>query len=102
MDFLKKVYKKSDFIVSRRIADERILVPISKDAGDLDNIYTLNETAAIIWELIDGKTKVKELKERIVEGFEVTDEEAEEDITAYIQQMENIRAIVEEEAYGVP
>ena len=55
MDFLNTVYKKSDSIVSRRIADEFILVSIRQNVGDLESIYTLNETAARIWELIDGK-----------------------------------------------
>ena len=35
MDFLEKVYKKSDSIVSRKIADEFILVPIRQNVGDL-------------------------------------------------------------------
>ena len=95
MDFLEKVYKKSDSIVSRKIADEFILVPIRQNVGDLESIYTLNETAARIWELIDGKTKVREIKERIVEEFEVTPEEAEKDLIEHLQQLEEIGAVVE-------
>jgi len=67
MDFLDKVYSKSDSIVSRKIAEEFILVPIRQNVGDLESIYTLNETAARIWELVDGKMKVEEIKEKIVE-----------------------------------
>ena len=96
MDFLDKVYSKSDSIVSRKIADEFILVPIRQNVGDLESIYTLNETAARIWELIDGKLKVEEIKEKIVEEFEVTPEEAEKDIMEHLQQLEGIKAITEE------
>ena len=95
MDFIDKVYKKSDSIVSRKIADEFILVPIRQNVGDLESIYTLNETAARIWELIDGKIKVKGIKEKIIEEFEVTSEEAEKDIIEHLQQLEEIKAIVE-------
>lgn len=95
MDFLEKVYQKSDSIVSRKIADEFILVPIRQNVGDLESIYTLNETAARIWELIDGKIEVREIKERIVEGFEVTPEEAEKDLIEHLQQLEEIEAIIE-------
>ena len=95
MDFLQKVYKKSDSVVSRKIADEFILVPIRQNVGDLENIYTLNETAAHIWELIDGKIKVREIKERIVEDFEVIPEEAEKDLVEHLQQLEGIKAIIE-------
>ncbi len=96
MDFLEKVHDKSDSIVSRRIADEFILVPIRQNVGDLESIYTLNETAARIWELIDGKIKVGEIKEKMVEEFEVTPEEAEKDLMEHLQQLEEIKAIIEE------
>jgi hypothetical protein len=95
MDFLEKVYKKSDSIVSRKIGDEFILVPIKQDVGDLESIYTLNETAARIWELIDGKIKVRDIKERIVQEFEITPTEAERDLIQHLQQLEGIKAIIE-------
>ncbi|MFB0521670.1 MAG: PqqD family protein [Desulfatiglandales bacterium] len=95
MDFLERVYKKTDSIVSRKIADELILVPIRQNVGDLESIYTLNETAARIWELIDGKISVREIRERIVEEFEVTSEEAEKDLVEHLQQLQGIKAIIE-------
>jgi hypothetical protein len=94
MNFLDKVYSKSNSIVFRKIADEFILVPIRQNVGDLESIYTLNETGARIWELIDGKNKVNEIKEKIVEEFEVTPEEVERDIMEHLQQLEGIKAIV--------
>lgn len=93
MDFLDKVYKKSDSVVSRKIADEFILVPISQNVADLQNIYSLNEVATRIWELIDGKMKVREIKDKIIEEFEVTPEEAEKDITNFLRQLETVGAL---------
>ena len=94
--FLEKVYKKSDSVVSRKIGDEFVLVPIRQDVGDLESIYTLNETAALIWELINGKLKVSEIKESLLEAFEVEPEEAEKDLIEHLQQLEGIQAIIEE------
>ncbi len=93
MSFLDKVYKKSDSIVFRKIADEFILVPIRQNVGDLESISTLNEVAARIWELIDGKKKVKEIKDKIVEEFEVTPQQAEKDLIEYLKQLKKISAI---------
>ena len=95
MNYLDKVYTKSDSIVFRKIADEFILVPIRQNVGDLESIYTLNETGARIWELIDGKIKVEEIKDKIVEEFEVTPEEVEKDIVEHLMQLEKIKAVVE-------
>ena len=63
--------------------------------GDLESIYTLNETGARIWELLDGKTKVSEIKERLVEEFEVLPEEAEKDLLEHLRQLDAIEAIIE-------
>jgi len=93
MSFLDKVYKKSDSTVSRKIADEFILVPIRQNVGDLESIHTLNEVAARIWELIDGKMKVREIKDVILDEYEVSPEKLETDIIKYIKELENIGAI---------
>ena len=93
MSVLDKVYKKSDSIVSRKIADEFILVPIRQNVGDLESISTLNEVAARIWELIDGKKKVREIKDVILDEYEVTPKKLETDITKYTKELEKIGAI---------
>ena len=95
MDFEERIYRKSDSFVFRKIADECILVPIRQNTGDLESIYTLNEVAARIWELIDAKNRVKEIKEKIVEEFDVAPEEAERDIMKHIMQLEEIKAVTE-------
>jgi hypothetical protein len=95
MGILDKVYKKSDSIVFRKIGGECILVPIQQGVGDLDSIYTLNETAARIWELLDGKTKVLEIREKLTEEFDATPQEAEEDLVRHLEELASIEAIVE-------
>ncbi len=93
VDILAKVYFKSDSIVFRKIGDEFILVPIRHNVGDLDSIYTLNETAARIWELIDGKRNLHEIKNMMIEEFDVTPAEAENDLIEHLQQLEGIKAV---------
>ena len=92
---MEKHFEKDPNVVSREIAGECILVPIRQNVGDLESIYTLNEVGARIWELIDGKMKVREIKNIIVEEFEVTPEEAEKDLIELLQKLENIAGIKE-------
>lgn len=93
MSYLQRRYQKSPDIVFRKIADEYILVPIRQNVGDLESIYTLNAVAARIWELIDGERKVSDVRDKIIEEFEVTGEEAEGDILQFIGQLEKIKGI---------
>ena len=82
-------------IVARRIGDEFILVPIRQQAGEVDSIYTLNEVGARVWELLDGQTSLGAIRDAIVEEFEVSPEEAEVDLLAFVGQLQSVGAVVE-------
>jgi hypothetical protein len=86
-------YRHASSIVAREIAGEVILVPIRQNVGDLESIYTLNETAASVWELLDGRRSVGDVCEAIVVEFEVEASEAERDVEELLAQLEEISAI---------
>ncbi len=81
-------FSKKDDFVTREIAGETIIVPIRKQAGDLESIYTLNEIGTTIWGLIDGKTKVGRIIEAIHQNFAVSPEEAAKDVAEFLQSLE--------------
>lgn len=70
-----------------------ILVPIRRNVGDLESIYTLNPVAARIWELIDGKRKIKNIKSVVLQEYVVDEEEAEKDLLEFLSQLEEIKAV---------
>jgi len=88
-------------VVFRKIGDECILVPIRQGVGDLDSIYTLNETAARIWEMVDGSRSVREIREALLEEFEISHDEAEKDLIEHLQQLESIKLVIEENRHGL-
>lgn len=90
---LDKVYKKNSDVVFRKIADEFILVPIRQKVVDLKSIYTLNDIAAFIWELIDGKNNICEIKEKIIDEFDVESLQVESDIKEIFSQLEDLGLI---------
>ena len=90
---LDQVYKKDPSMVSREITGEAILVPIRQNVGDLESIYTLNETAARAWELIDGQNTLSDIRDVILVEFEVDEVEAEEDLLELMSDLESIDAI---------
>jgi len=87
------IFKKSENVVFRKIEDEYILVPISRQAGDVDSIFTLNEIGGRIWELIDGEISFGEIRDTIVEEFEVSSEVAGADVAGFLKQLEDIGAV---------
>jgi len=94
-EFVNKRFVKSDSIVSRSIAGEVILVPIRKTAAEVNGVYTLNEVAARIWELIDGERTVEQIQSCILEEFEVTPKDAERDLAEFLMQLLKVEAVKE-------
>lgn len=94
-DYISKRFTKNPSIVSRKIADEFILVPVRQKAEELENIYIMNEVAGRIWELIDGKRLVTEIRDIIVEDFEVDRETAEADLEDFLRQVAEVGAVRE-------
>lgn len=90
---LGDIYKRSRDVVYRQIDGESILVPIRNNVGDLDSIYNLNEVGAFVWNELDGEKRLNEIKDRILQEFDVSAEQAEEDLLGFIAQLRDIRVI---------
>ncbi|MEK6373637.1 MAG: PqqD family protein [Acidobacteriota bacterium] len=73
------VYRHAGEVVMRRVGREALLVPVRNRAGDLDSIFTLNETAILVWEALDGKTPLEAVVERICRDYDVDPDRAAAD-----------------------
>ncbi|MBI5243715.1 MAG: nucleotidyltransferase family protein [Elusimicrobia bacterium] len=93
MDATDRRCRKSPDFVGRRIADEFILVPIRRKVGDLQSIYTLNETGGRVWELIDGKRTVGEIRAALLDEFDAQPAQVEEDLADILGRFEAIGAL---------
>jgi hypothetical protein len=82
-----RAYAKKGEFVTRAVAGETIVVPITAGVGDLDSIYTLNEVGAAIWELIDGTTTVEEIVSAVTRGFEVTADQARAHVLEFVTSL---------------
>jgi hypothetical protein len=92
---LDSVYARNDRVVSRKIVDELILVPIRQSVAEMETLYTLNEVGARVYELIDGQRPVRAIVEAIVAEFDVGFETAESDVREFISQLLQIEGIRE-------
>ncbi|MBN2549125.1 MAG: PqqD family protein [Anaerolineales bacterium] len=92
---LEQRYQKSPSIVSRKVAGEMILVPIRSNVGDLESIYTLNDTGASAWELFDGQRSLGQVCEAIAAEYEVELEQAQRDLLELAEQLVSVQALEE-------
>jgi len=76
--------------VTRQIAGQTIIVPVRDRSADLDAIYTLNEVGSRIWELLEGPTSTQSLAGRISEEFDVSPEQAAQDVAEFLGELQAI------------
>ncbi len=89
MTDLKSVPHHSPNIVTRKTGTEYVLVPIANNIADMNSVYTLNETGAFIWELIDGKRSVEEIIGFLTREYEIDEESASKDVLSFMEDMSN-------------
>ncbi|HOS71164.1 MAG TPA: PqqD family protein [Bacteroidales bacterium] len=84
---LKSVPRRSESIVTRKTGNEYVLVPVTDNIADMNSVYTLNDSGAFIWELIDGKRDIEEMIEALVSRYDTDRETASEDLLSFIGKM---------------
>jgi hypothetical protein len=87
MTVLKSILSHSPSVVTRKTGNEYILVPVTNHIADMDSVYTLNETGAFIWDLIDGEKTVKEIITILTKEYNVNKEAATADVLDFINNM---------------
>lgn len=87
------VLKKNPNMVMRVIDDETILLPIYKTSEEINCIYTLNKVASRVWEMLDGKKTVGEIKKQVLKEFDTNHKEVEKELGKLLKDLGEIKAI---------
>jgi hypothetical protein len=81
---------RSKNFVQRQLGEETVLVPISQTGVDVQNIYTLNETAAMVWKLLENKCTeedvVAAIEQEYTADIDVIRKDVQDLIAEFIQE----------------
>jgi len=86
---LESVYSHSPNIVTRKTGNEYILVPVANNIADMNSVYTLNESGAFIWELIDGNRNTGEIISALTREYDIDNASAAKDVFLFLENMSN-------------
>jgi hypothetical protein len=87
------VYRPASDVVTRRVGDESVIVPVRSHVADLDAVITLNPVGARIWELLDGRRNLEAIAGTICEEYEVELETARADVDEFIRGLEETKLV---------
>ena len=70
----------------RQLGKEYILVAEGLEVMDANQMISMNETSAFLWEAVEGKTfDTEALAKLLVDEYDISMEVAEKDVTALLQ-----------------
>jgi len=84
---LDMVFNKTEGIVTRDIAGETLLVPIHDQLADMQRIYSLGSVSEYIWHELDGEKKLYDIRNGVLENFDIKKETADLDLMEFIAEL---------------
>jgi hypothetical protein len=88
-------FMRGDRHVYRNIAGEHLLIALHGDSPE--PLFALTPTAAFLWNRLAEWCTRSELAEALSEQFEVTAEQAGDDVADFLTQLDSVRAVVSRE-----
>jgi hypothetical protein len=92
-----RIAKRNDdgkSFVTRRIAGETLILPVTGHVANLDSIYVMNDVGSRIWELLAAPTPVERIADTLSQEFEVTAERAIDDVAEFLGMLQE-RGLIE-------
>jgi hypothetical protein len=93
---LTSVLRQAENIVTRTVMGETLLVPISGDLASMDELYTLNDAGAYIWQALNGESSLAEIHEQMKKEYDAPSEIIESDLLEIVRDFADAGLIVAE------
>lgn len=86
----------SDRFVLRTIADEHLLIPVGEAAITVKGLIALSESGVLLYEKLKSECSKDDLVAVLRGEYEVSQEEADRDTEAFLDQMRQLNMLIEE------
>ncbi len=79
---------KENFML-RKVADTYVVVPVGAAASEFRGMVNLNEAGAFLWKALEVETNEDEVVKKFLEQYDVDEETAGRDVSAFINEIKN-------------
>jgi hypothetical protein len=90
---MKTALKKNKNFIKRVIDKEVLLMPLMQSSKD-EFLYSLNESAATVWDLLDETNKIEEIASRLKKRYSTPESELNKKLSSIIKEFKEIKAII--------
>ncbi|MFC2087683.1 PqqD family protein [Bacteroidota bacterium] len=83
------VVRKKDNFVEQTVDEELIIVPLHKNAADMNSIFSINATGSFIWKRINGINSIENIAKLLTSEYDVDYSKALNDIKGLLLELDN-------------
>lgn len=87
---IESLFQLKSKFVTREVGNELIVVPLSANVAQMNELFTLNETAKVIWENLNEGIDMPTLIQTITDTFDIDKYTAEKDIESFLRRLESL------------
>ena len=87
---IESLFQLKSKFVTREVGNELIVVPLSANVAQMNELFTLNETAKVIWENLNEGIDMPTLIQTITDTFDIDKYTAEKDIELFLRRLESM------------
>lgn len=80
-------YRQSDDIVTRKVMDDILLVPIKREIANMDYVFTINHAGYFIWSQLDGSSSLDQITELVANRYDAPLETIKRDVCALLSEL---------------
>lgn len=85
---------RGEFVI-HQVVDEILAIPVGDIALEFNGMIMLNNVSKVIWECLEKGAETEEIVTSVTDQFDVSKDEAEQDIIAFINRLREINLIEE-------
>ena len=87
--------KTRDGFVLRKVGKEQVVVAIGEAAALLNGLIKLDASGVVLWKQLEQGAQQSELVDALLEKYDITREQAEADVDAFLKPLLEIGAVTE-------
>ena len=87
---IESLFQLKSKFVTREVGNVLIVVPLSANVAQMNELFTLNETAKVIWENLNEGIDMPTLIQTIADTFDIDKYTAEKDIELFLRRLESM------------
>lgn len=80
---------KKDYVL-RQVAGTNVVLPIGEASIKFNGMLTLNESAVMLWHLLEQDTTKEEMVKKVISEYDVAIQNAEQDVDEFIDMLAKI------------